>query len=175
MKKLLTAFAFTAVFASCNSNPKTNTGTTTLPALTTDTSGIKDNSLTDKGQVINMNGVSDTIVTANGQYAKIKPDTVAATGKTAVTVVETSKPVRHRPRTYSSSSTASNTPVTAPAEKKKGWSNAAKGAVIGAGTGAVAGAIVSKKKGTGAIVGGLLGAGGGYLIGKAKDKKKQKQ
>lgn len=45
--------------------------------------------------------------------------------------------------------------------KKKGWSGAAKGAVIGAGVGAATGAIVSEKKGTGAIIGGLVGAGVG--------------
>ena len=37
--------------------------------------------------------------------------------------------------------------------KKKGWSGAAKGAVIGAGVGAATGAIVSKKKGEGAVIG----------------------
>lgn len=56
-------------------------------------------------------------------------------------------------------------------EKKKGWSKAAKGAVIGAGAGAIGGAILSKKKGVGAIVGGVIGAAGGYVIGKGMDKK----
>jgi hypothetical protein len=45
--------------------------------------------------------------------------------------------------------------------EKKGWSGAAKGAVIGSGVGAVTGAIISKKKGEGAIIGGLAGAGVG--------------
>jgi hypothetical protein len=59
--------------------------------------------------------------------------------------------------------TVVNPPVTATAApaKKKGWSGAAKGAVIGAGVGAATGAIVSKKKGQGAIIGGLVGAGVG--------------
>ena len=55
--------------------------------------------------------------------------------------------------------------------KKKGWSKAAKGTVIGAGSGALVGAVVSKKKGTGAVVGGAIGAGTGYIIGRADDKK----
>ncbi len=56
--------------------------------------------------------------------------------------------------------------------KKKGWSKAAQGAVIGGATGAVAGAIITKKnKGTGAAVGAVVGAGAGYGIGRAKDKK----
>ncbi len=61
-------------------------------------------------------------------------------------------------------------PIPQP-EKKKGWSNAAKGAVIGAGTGAIGGAIISKKKGMGAVIGGVVGAAGGYIIGKNIDKK----
>ena len=55
--------------------------------------------------------------------------------------------------------------------KKKGWSKAAKGTVIGAGSGALVGAVVSKKKGKGAIIGGAIGAGTGYVIGRGEDKK----
>lgn len=58
-----------------------------------------------------------------------------------------------------------------PTAKKKGWSEAAKGAVIGGAAGAVGGAIIDKKKGRGAIIGGVVGAGGGYLIGRGADKK----
>ncbi len=61
------------------------------------------------------------------------------------------------------------------AEHKKGWSSAAKGTAIGAGTGAVVGAVVSKKHGKGAIIGGVVGAGAGYLIGKHHDKKKKRR
>ena len=64
-----------------------------------------------------------------------------------------------------------NTTTNATA-KKKGWSSRAKGAVIGGATGAVGGAIISKKKEKGAIIGGLAGAAGGYIIGNEKDKKR---
>ncbi|WP_017496161.1 glycine zipper family protein [Flavobacterium sp. WG21] len=59
--------------------------------------------------------------------------------------------------------------------KKKGWSSAAKGAVIGAGVGAVTGAIVSKRKGEGAIIGGLAGAGVGAGTGAIIDGSKKKK
>lgn len=59
-------------------------------------------------------------------------------------------------------------------KKKKGWSGAAKGAVIGAGTGAVAGAIIKKNAG-GAIVGGIIGAGAGAATGAIIDKNKKKK
>lgn len=55
--------------------------------------------------------------------------------------------------------------------KKKGWSAAAKGTVIGAGAGALGGVLLDKKDGRGAIIGGLVGAGTGYLIGRDQDRK----
>ena len=57
--------------------------------------------------------------------------------------------------------------------KRKGWSNTAKGAVIGAGVGAVTGAVVSKKKAEGAIIGGLAGAAVGAGTGAVIDDKKK--
>lgn len=63
-------------------------------------------------------------------------------------------------------------PAQAAPQRKK-WSGAAKGAVIGAGVGAVTGAIVSKKKGEGAIIGGLAGAGVGAGTGAIIDDKKK--
>jgi len=67
-------------------------------------------------------------------------------------------------------------PIPAEPKKKKGWSNTAKGAVIGAGVGAVTGAIVDKKSSaTGAVIGGLAGAGVGAATGAVIDHKKKQQ
>ncbi|GAC1424889.1 MAG: hypothetical protein NVS1B13_26250 [Flavisolibacter sp.] len=52
---------------------------------------------------------------------------------------------------------------------KKPWSHRKKDAVIGAGAGAVTGAIVGHGA-KGAVVGGVVGGGAGYLLGKHKDK-----
>ncbi|MBU2018029.1 MAG: glycine zipper 2TM domain-containing protein [Bacteroidetes bacterium] len=57
--------------------------------------------------------------------------------------------------------------------EKKRMSNTAKGALIGAGAGAITGAVVSKKKGKGAIVGGVIGAGAGAIAGKVVDKRQE--
>ena len=54
-----------------------------------------------------------------------------------------------------------NQPTATPTPQRKKWSGAAKGAVIGAGVGAITGAAISKKKGEGAVIGGLAGAGVG--------------
>ncbi|MEO8252869.1 MAG: glycine zipper family protein [Flavobacterium sp.] len=69
-------------------------------------------------------------------------------------------------------STQAAAPVAATKQRKK-WSGTAKGAVIGAGVGAITGAVISKKKGTGAIIGGLAGAGVGAGTGAIIDGKKK--
>ncbi len=78
--------------------------------------------------------------------------------------------------TPSTSGSAGNTdvattPVPEVKEKQGGWSQAAKGATIGGVGGAVAGAVIGKKKGKSAIIGGIIGAAGGYIIGRSADKK----
>ena len=65
---------------------------------------------------------------------------------------------------------ASQPVYTAP--EKRGWSAKAKGAVIGAGTGAVTGAVINKRdRAKGAIIGGVLGAGAGTGVGAIIDRK----
>lgn len=74
---------------------------------------------------------------------------------------------------------AYNTPTIIPEKiepvepKKKGWTNAAKGAAIGAGAGAIAGAVIAKKnRPLGALIGVVAGGGAGFGVGKILDKKK---
>jgi hypothetical protein len=71
------------------------------------------------------------------------------------------KPVYHKTRYTSSSSYAAHTTVT----RKKGWSRAGSGAVLGA--------VVSgdHNRVKGAVIGGVVGAAGGYLYGRHRDKK----
>ncbi|SEW52653.1 YMGG-like glycine zipper-containing protein [Chitinophaga arvensicola] len=72
-----------------------------------------------------------------------------------------------------------NSEATAPAPaKKKGWkswSHTAKGAVVGAGAGAVTGAIVNKDRVKGAAIGTLIGAGVGAGTGAIVDHSKKKK
>ena len=74
---------------------------------------------------------------------------------------------------YRDANTQSSGTSSAPvATKKKGWSKAAKGAVIDGVTGAAAGAIINKKnRAAGAVIGGVVGAGVCYGIGRSQDKK----
>jgi hypothetical protein len=68
----------------------------------------------------------------------------------------------------------SNSSTDTKAQKeKKGMSTPLKGALIGAGVGAVSGAVIDKKhRGAGAAIGGILGAGAGAGAGALIDKKK---
>lgn len=60
---------------------------------------------------------------------------------------------------------------TVTVEHKKGWSHKKKYGVIGAGAGAVTGALISKHHAKGAVIGGVVGGASGYLLGRHKDKK----
>jgi len=73
---------------------------------------------------------------------------------------------------HTSVSTSSN-PSRTTVVRKKGWSSAAKGTAIGAASGAILGAAVSKdhNRVKGAVIGGAAGAAGGYLYGRHRDKK----
>jgi hypothetical protein len=194
MKKILSVFAIIAVFIGCQSNPKVGTDTANT-STTRDTATLNHNAFTDKAREVQLNGVNDTIVSSDGNtYVKLKPkDAEPATVKGAEInnkpkAQRSSTPIRRASTGGSGAGTSKSenstvstgtsgsgridtAATTTPATKKKGWSKAAKGAVIGAGSGAAAGAIITKKKGKGAIIGGIIGATGGYIIGRGKDKK----
>jgi septal ring factor EnvC (AmiA/AmiB activator) len=96
--------------------------------------------------------------------------------------VRSSTPARRSSRSRSSSNSGYSQPVAqAPApvsselpaeQRRRGWSAKAKGAVIGAGTGAAAGAIINgRNRAAGAVIGGVLGAAAGTGTGAIIDKK----
>ena len=60
--------------------------------------------------------------------------------------------------------------------QKHGMRRATKNALIGAGVGAVGGAVIGgdHNRVKGAVIGGVLGAGAGYIYGKHREKKKGK-
>jgi hypothetical protein len=80
--------------------------------------------------------------------------------------------VRQTSTRRSSNNSGSMNTTSSNTAKKKGWSKAAKGAVIGGASGAVLGAVIHKKnRVVGGVVGGILGGGIGYGIGRSQDKK----
>lgn len=143
MKKLCMICAIVSVFAACKSK-------------TVDTKDVT--------------GLDTTLMYKNNVYS----DT--AVTQTSATVPAATKPQSNYPKRSAGSrstpvATQANSGAQAQTTQKKGWSHSAKDAVIGGVGGAVAGAVISKKKGKGAVIGGAVGAAGGYIIGRKKDKK----
>ncbi len=166
MKHILFALSTVVIMASCsNDNPRTAAETKVITP--TDTAGL-----------------------AQFQAWKAQNE-LAVANQLAQQNLEATQPVKERvvyvdrPRSRSTSTTrrssssnngnngsgVSNS-TSQNTAKKKGWSKAAKGAVIGGTGGAVVGAVINKRnRGVGAVIGGVLGAGVGYGIGRSKDKK----
>jgi hypothetical protein len=182
MKQISSLIAAAALFAACNSNPRTdaNVKPLTAPGVTilADTSGLSEFQAwkAQKDQGLESNAIapgSKTVVAyADDNNSAVR--NAAPVRKSSVARRSTSTRSRTANRTYSSGSSTVYEPAattTVPA-RKKGWSKAAKGAAIGGAGGAIAGAIIGKNnRALGAVIGGVVGGGVGYGIGRSKDKK----
>ena len=113
---------------------------------------------------------ADTVGLSDFQDWKTYNERVAAVEAYKKTV---GKPASTRKVSSSQSgSMLSSSANQAKVAKKKGWSKAAKAATIGAGSGAILGAVINKRnRALGAVIGGAAGAGIGYGIGRSMDKK----
>lgn len=154
MKRILSVIALASVVAiSCNTNPQAP-NTTQLNSV--DTTGF--------AQFQQWKAQHE--LSTPDQYGQTSTSANTANRQTVVYVPE-HRTVRHyrSGRTvYTSSS--SNTAY------RRGWSRAAKGAVIGGAGGAILGAVIDRKSRlAGGVIGGVLGAGAGYGIGRHLDKK----
>jgi hypothetical protein len=186
MKKALSILAIAAIFTACNRTPQANQNSNAALGVSDtsgfaefrnykqqqriieqqrafETEGIYDGTNSFASNSSNNSGVKERIVYVT------KPAPASSTRRsTARRTNRTSSRSGSNNGYYGNNGSVAQAPVPA---RKKGWSHAAKGTAIGAGSGAVLGAIISKKKGKGAIIGGVLGAAGGYVIGRAKDKR----
>ncbi|WP_285056433.1 YMGG-like glycine zipper-containing protein [Pedobacter ginsengisoli] len=144
MKYILSIFAIAITLSACNNNAKEE-AIMKQKAI----AAVKDSLKLDSFKRVEEKKKQDEIVAARVREEK------------RTLLLSERNDAAPAPRQYSE---------TAPA-KKKGWSSAAKGTVIGAGAGALGGVLIDKKDGRGAIIGGLVGAGTGYLIGRDQDRK----
>ncbi len=194
MKNFILSLVIITGFAACNNTPKEDS--TRNIRLLTDSVSYNSNMYSDTSKRVAPEPVSTAKITPRVitrtriVYAQPGKVTTPVNQSPATTPQVNTPPVVATVPTQTPvpSSTTDNTTVqtgngtntnTIPGtstqpEKKKGWSTAAKGAAIGAGAGAIGGAILAKKKGLGAIVGGVVGAAGGYIIGKDIDKRNNK-
>jgi len=152
MKRIIPAIAIAATtLVACNTNPGVDSASQQKAVPTADTTGY--------AQFQAWKAQNELANTAN--YNANAPQQQSHTHTRTI--------VREHPSS-GSGSTASTSSGTA--TRKKGWSSAAKGAVIGGVAGAAGGAVVNKKnRAAGAVIGGVVGAAGGYGIGRSIDKK----
>jgi hypothetical protein len=186
MKKLLLALAIITGFAACKNDPESieKTGAVQLlpsvaaynNSVNSDTSGM---SAPEVPPAKVANGPTKIVyIIREPAHTSKNSGSITPVNQVPAPVSPSVTPTLPTPESTGGTSTGESntgkevTPVIPQPAKKKGWSNATKGAVIGAGAGAIGGAIISKKKGLGAVIGGVVGAAGGYIIGKNIDKKK---
>lgn len=148
MKQILIAMTTAVVFFSCKGNTADNTAS----------------AVGDAKQV-----TIDSINAIN----TAKKEAVDSMKATRVHHHEYNNAPAYNNSTANNSNSAANAPAAAP--EKKGWSHTAKGAVVGAGAGAITGALVNKDhlKGAaiGTLIGGGIGAGTGAIVDHSKKKK----
>jgi YMGG-like Gly-zipper len=196
MKQILFTLTTAVIFlTACNSEKKSNTDTEKRIVFT-DTAALRlSNAATDKAASeellapeANQDNTKPKVVTVikyvNAPQKQRAPRRRASSSQQQqqAPTQQSNESVNDAPSTSGTTGTAgtsgggtnSGDVATAPApevKKKKGWSDAAKGATIGGVGGAVAGAVISKNKGKGAVIGGVIGAAGGYILGRKADKK----
>lgn len=163
MKRILAIFSLAAVMVACNSdqeriaaeNAKLQKYQDSL-RLAADTAGLAE---------FQAWKAENELMMEDEQLNNTPPVVARSTQRSAA---RTSSARRTSSGTRSSGAVASSGTST----QKKGWSKAAKGAVIGGVAGGAAGAIINKKnRAAGGVIGAVLGAGGGYVIGRQMDKK----
>lgn len=166
MKKILSILTVAVIFTACKSKTDSTLSTSKNMVLV-DTTGLsQSNVLTDVGN--NKYVINDKAVTTPVTNKPVVVKPVAASPQKTTTVNNSGS-------NNSGGGSGNNTPATtaeAPVKQDKGWSDAAKGTAIGAGSGAVLGAVIAKDdRGKGAVIGSVIGAGAGYIIGRHRDKK----
>lgn len=167
MKQIFTTLTIAAVIAaSCNTAPKTDNAVvnSTNAAAYADTVGLaKFRAWKSQNELADFR--------AYQQKATAEPETKTVVKYVPVRTAAKSS-ASSKSRSSGSGSMNSESANAAKAPVKKGWSKAAKGAVIGGVTGGVAGAVINKRnRVAGGVIGGVIGAGAGYGIGRRMDKK----
>jgi len=162
MKLLISMFCAVCLLTACNSESNKQAALLRAKQATVDSMKVV---LAKKAVIDSMNSVMAINEEKNRQSVANHNALAATTG--AVAVTSSTSPI--------TAPNVTTSPRYAAAKRKKKWNNTAKGAVIGAGAGAVTGAIVSKKRGKGAIIGGLIGGGAGAGTGLVIDHAKSKR
>ncbi len=171
MKKIFFALSSVVIMASCSqNNPRPDAETKTLTP--TDTAGL--------AQFQAWKAQNELATAQQQQQLAAQQQPVREVVRERVVYVNEPRSTTRRSTARRSTASSGNSgtynssgdnTASQPAEKK-GWSKAAKGAVIGGAGGAVVGAVINKRnRAAGAVIGGVIGGAAGYGIGRSKDKK----
>jgi hypothetical protein len=175
MKKILSICAIACVTLSCNNDTKQAEAAQQQRSL---------DSM--KTEMVRQKTIDSMNAAASAASAKVAEPVQSSTETQVSTVSSSHHSTPHHSSShttttnnYYSNGANNSAPVAAPAPvaaapKKKGWSAKAKGAVIGAGAGAVTGALLDKNKGAGALIGGAIGGAAGLGAGAIIDKKQNR-
>lgn len=172
MKQILLALSTVGIMASCsNNNPRTAAETKTLTP--TDTAGLAEfQKWKTQNELAVANQQALQNQTTTQPTKEIIRERVVYVQEPRTTRRSSSSATRSRNTSSGNSGVNNSSGNNGTTAQKKGWSKAAKGAVIGGAGGAVVGAVVNKRnRGAGAVIGGVLGGAVGYGIGRSKDKK----
>ena len=159
MKKIMILVATLTSLVSCNNNDKKNVTEQSIKKATIDSMDYanRQQRMIDSLQALtqssskNLEMESPAMIPIEEGHKKVKPRKKITLVK-PIPAVNTPQTTNNTPAQPQSGSAGNTTPVpadnstvvTAPT-KKKGLNNAAKGAIIGLGTGAAAGAIIGKE------------------------------
>ncbi len=150
MKKIFLAITIAALFAACNGKPKET-------VVLVDTTAIKQKAILEEQARVKAE-----------REARNNEASAAAARRRAENRNNSNSGNNNTGTSVTSSSSGSGGATEAPA--RRGMSSAAKGTLIGAGAGAIAGGIIGHNL-KGAAIGAAAGAGTGYIIGRSKDRK----
>lgn len=170
MKKFLPILSIAFLAAACNPDPRSADIAplqVEQKAPAADTAGLADFQA--------WRAQNELAPTTRTNQAQQNAVAYSAPVRKASAPVRKSSPVRRsssRPDNSVASGTGTSETSQPAKAQKKGWSKAAKGAVIGGVAGAAGGAVINKKnRVAGAVIGAVVGAGGGYVLGRKMDKK----
>ncbi len=185
MKKITMVLAASTLMFACNETTKKNSQDV---AQFQSVEQIKKMTIDSMRMQAQIRDTKEAVIDSMNKVAKIEQaraftlDSLRASKKGTQVVTRNNYQATRRANdivAYKDNSEASTTTTSTPAKvykKKRRISRTAEGAIIGAGVGAVSGAIINKSnRGKGAIIGGVIGAGVGAGTGAVLDKRAKKK
>ncbi|MFC0182355.1 YMGG-like Gly-zipper [Pseudarcicella hirudinis] len=172
MKQLLVIFTAATLLSACNNNKSDSAEVQQAKQMAIDSMKMEAKVQQAKQSAIDSMRMEEV----KKEESVDKNDKTASNSLTAVHEKGSAVVASNASPTVSTPSASSETAAPVVHKKKKKMSNTVKGALIGAGVGAISGAVIDKNRpGKGAVIGGLIGAGVGAGTGAIIDKKERQR